>query len=114
MRSRGGLAEQLKAMGPSKRAAGKARKSVRHAEERPEKPRGKPPSRAKVEKAAVALAEARDKHMSALKGLEDKRDALDRQIAALKDKHRREIESLQQRRREAEQAYRDALDAWSG
>jgi hypothetical protein len=114
MRSRGGLAEQLKAMGPRKRAAGKAKKAAKPAEERPAKPRGKPPSRAKVEKAAAAIAEARDKHVAALKGLEDKREELDRQIAALKDKQRREIEGLQQRRREAEQTYRDALEAWSG
>jgi hypothetical protein len=106
MRSRGGLSEQLKAVGPRKRSAAKAApaKAV------PAKPRGKPPSRARLDKAEAALAQARDRHAAALRELEAERAEVDARIAALKNRQQRELEKLKGRRREAEETYRAALD----
>ena len=112
-RSRGGLAEQLEALGPKKSAAGKPKKTNKTGADRSAL-RGKAPSRSKVDKAEAAVEQARAKQSAALQKLEEERDEVDRRIAALKDKHARDLDKLERRRREAEQDYREALDAWSG
>ena len=114
MRSRGGLSEQLKAVGPRKRSAAAAKPAkAAPAKAVPAKPRGKPPSRARLDKAEAALAQARDRHAAALRELEAERAEVDARIAALKNRQQRELEKLKGRRREAEETYRAALDDWT-
>ncbi|MGX7952321.1 hypothetical protein ACWPM1_07105 [Tsuneonella sp. HG249] len=110
MLSRGGLADQLKALGPKT-------KKKRAAEEKPEKSapkQSKPPSRAQLDKAEVALESAERRHAAELKKLEAQQAKLQAKIDELVSEHRTETVALKRRRRDAEDAYRDALDAWSG
>ena len=111
--SRGDLATQLKALGPRKKkakgtdvhpAASKPRTGARL------KP---PPRRDKVDAAEAALKGARGRHEAEAKTLEDRRDLLDRQLAALRAKQAKEAARLERKRDEAREAYREALESWS-
>lgn len=108
MRSRGGLAEQLKALGPKKGEPSTL------APKKPGPRTSKPPSRARIDRAEEAIARAEQRYSEALQALEEEREQIERRIAAAKAKQAKENESLERRRLEAEQSYRDALDAWSG
>ena len=114
--SRGDLSAQLKALGPRKKKA-KGRADI--PEEPPAKPRKAakptpPPRRDKVDKAEAALKEARQRRSAAEKKLEDERDAIERKLEALRAKHAKELGRLERKRDEAREAYREALEEWSG
>ena len=108
MLSRGGLADQLKALGPRKKKAQAAK---------PDKAAPKkanPPSRARLDKAEAALDAAERRHAAEMAKLEAEQAKLQKKIDALAARHQREAIRLKQRRKEADADYRDALDAWSG
>jgi len=109
MKSRGGLADNLKALGPRKK---KAKASADEPEAKPRK-RSKPPSRDRLDKAEAALEEATKRHAAELKKLEADRDAIERRIEALRARQEKEANKLEQREREARETYRDALARWS-
>jgi hypothetical protein len=108
MKSRGGLADQLKALGPRK---------ARRKEDAPAsnaKPRAvKPPSRARLDKADAALADAEQRQASDRAALEAQREAIERKIAALEARQAKELSRFKQRRNRAREAYQDALDRLS-
>jgi hypothetical protein len=108
MLSRGGLADQLKAMGPRKKQGAAAR--PRSAVSKPQKP----PSRATLDKAEAALETAERRHAGELKQLEAELAKVQQKIDALTARQQKEALRLKQRRKDAEADYRDALDAWSG
>lgn len=108
MVSRGGLADQLKALGPKKQPAKKPAP-----EGKAQAPK-KPPSRSKLDAAEKALEQGERAHAAELKTLEAQRDALERRIEQAKAKHEREHRKLASRRNAEREAYRDALDRWSG
>lgn len=107
MRSRGSLADQLQALGPRKSKSAKGGKA------KPSPRKGKPPSRAKLDKAEAAVAEAARLQEAELEKLEVEQVKLKRRLEELKASHARKIASLEARRRDAEQDYREAIDAWS-
>ena len=109
MKSRGGLADNLKALGPRKK---KAKASADEPEPKPRK-RSKPPSRDRLDKAEAALEEATKRHAAELKKLEADRDAIERRIEALRARQEKEANKLERREREARETYRDALARWS-
>lgn len=109
--SRGGLSDQLKALGPrekrrAKSAAAKvpARKPAKTA---------KPPSRARLDKAEAVIDLAREKQREEMAPLEQERERIERKIEALKKRHAKETAALDRRRAKAQQDYRDALERWS-
>lgn len=108
--SRGDLSAQLKALGPRKKASAKAKaeKPVRAARPKP------PPKRDRVEAAETALKKARERHAAEAKKLEAERDAIERKLAALRASQGNEIARLERKRDEAREAYREALERWSG
>lgn len=106
MLSRGGLADQLKALGPRKKKA--AAKAPRAAP----KP-AKRPSRAKLDAAEAALEAAERRHAAEKQELEVEQAKLQKKIDDLAARQQREVIKLKQRRKDAEADYRDALDAWS-
>jgi hypothetical protein len=113
--SRGDLSAQLKALGPR-------RKKAKDRPEEPEevaKPRKAakpkpPPKRDKVDAAEAALKAARQRHLAAEKKLEAERDAIERKLEALRAKQAKEAAGLERKRDEAREAYREALERWSG
>jgi hypothetical protein len=114
--SRGDLATQLKALGPRKKAkskapepdeAAKARKPTKPAKPKP------PPKRDKVDAAEAALKQARQRHAKEAQALEDQREAIERQLAALRAKQDKKAARLERKRDEAREAYREALEKWS-
>ena len=109
MKSRGGLADNLKALGPRKK---KVSASADEPEPKPRK-RSKPPSRDRLDKAEAALEEATKRHTAEMKKLEAERDAIERKIEVLKARQEKEANKLERREREAREAYRDALARWS-
>jgi hypothetical protein len=111
--SRGDLSAQLKALGPKKN---KAKAEQAEPEDKPRKaarPRP-PPKRDKVDAAEAALKAARARHAAKEKQLEDERDAIERKLAALRESHAKDAAKLERRRDEAREAYRLALEKWSG
>jgi hypothetical protein len=103
MKSRGGLADQLKALGPRK--AGRAK------DDRPKKAKPqKPPSRARLDKAEAALAQAEKQQAGELEALEAERAAIEQKLAALETSHARKLSQLKIRLDAARESYRDALD----
>lgn len=110
MKSRGGLADQLKALGPRKK---KAMASEAPEGERAPRKRAKPPSRAALDKAEAALEAAEKRHASDLGQLEAERDAIEREIETLQARQAKERDKLERRERDAREAYRDALARWS-
>ena len=106
MKSRGGLADQLKALGPRKTT----RKKVECQKgAKPHKPR-KPLSRARLDKAEAALAVAEKRHAGDLAKLETERDAIERKISALQAKRAKELSRLKKTLAAARESYREALD----
>jgi hypothetical protein len=110
MKSRGGLADQLKALGPRKKA--KTTAASGKAEAAPRK-RAKPPSRDRLDKAEAALEEATKRHAAEMKTLEAERDAIERKIDTLHARQEKEAGKIERREREARETYRDALARWS-
>ena len=113
MISRGGLAEQLKALGPRK-TKNSAKSAKAAPEPAPTRKRSKPPSRASLDKAEADLEEATSRHAAALAALEAERESLDRKIETLRAQQAKEAEKLQRRERDARENYREALARWSG
>jgi hypothetical protein len=112
--SRGDLSAQLKALGPRRKAA---RAKAEEPEAKAEKPRGRakpPPRRDKVDAAEAALNQARKRHSAEANKLKDERDAIERKLAALRTKQDKELARLERKRDEAREAYREALERWSG
>jgi hypothetical protein len=112
--SRGDLKAQLKALGPRKKA-GKP-EAKRAASTKPER-RGRPkppPSRAKVDEIEQTLDEARAGQAKERAALEKQREAIERKLAALADRHEKDIARLEARLQKAQDAYRAAIDKWSG
>jgi len=112
--SRGDLSAQLKALGPRKKAKAKVEEP-----EGPAKPRKAvkpkpPPKRGKVDTADEALKQARRRHSVEAERLEAERDAIQRELAELKAKQAKELARLERKRDEARDAYREALESWSG
>jgi hypothetical protein len=111
LKSRGGLAEQLKALGPRKKAKAKAKAA---AEEKPApRKRDRPPSRAALDKAEAALETADKRHAVELGELEAERDAIERRIETLQARQANARATLERRERDAREAYREALARWS-
>ena len=108
MKSRGGLADQLKALGPRKKAKPKAAD-----EKASNKQTAKPPKRDRLDAAEAKLEEAERRHAKALGDLEKQRDAIDRKIEALRTRQDKEGARLKSARDRAREAYRDALERWS-
>lgn len=72
-----------------------------------------PPKRDRVDVAEAALAQARRRHDGEAKKLETQRDAIERQLEALRAKQGKELARLQRKRDEAREAYREALERWA-
>ena len=116
-RLRGTAAEQIAALGAAPdpttpkraKAAQTSTRAPRPAKPPPPKPR---PSRAALDTAEAALAEAEAHHAEALRAIEERQAALDRERAALTAKHDTERERLQARQAKAEAAYQEALRRW--
>jgi hypothetical protein len=116
--SRGDLKAQLKALGPRKKVSPKKAPKARRepkavARNGTSKPR-RPPRRDKVDRAEAALAEAREKQAKERGAIDEEREALDRKAQALKARHAKSIARLEARLEQAQEAYRAALEAWSG
>ena len=115
-RLRGTEAEQLAALGKDQEPAPARGKG--EAKARPKAPAGKPrkpkprPSRAALETAEAALAEAEGRHAGEMKAIAEREAALARERKALEAKQRREQERLEARRDKAEAAYEAAMRRW--
>lgn len=112
-RSRGDLAEQLKALGPRKqKTRAKPEQPAQAARPRkPARPRP-PPKRDRVDAAEAAIKAARERHSADADKLEAERDAIDRKLEALKASQDKEIARLERKRDETREAYREALERW--
>ena len=111
--SRGDLSAQLKAL-PAKPK--RAKTSAAEPPARAKRPaRSKPPpKRDKVDVAEKQLADARKRHAADAAKLEAEREAIERELAALRAKQDKEIARLERGRDAAREAYRQALVRWSG
>jgi hypothetical protein len=108
--SRGDLKAQLKALGPRKTKPEAKPELEPHKIAKP-KP---PPNRDRLDKAEAALDAAREEQAKERSALEKQREALDRELAVLRARQETEIAQLEKRRDDAQEAYRAALDNWSG
>jgi len=109
--SRGDLSAQLEALGPREKAKAKV--------EEPAKPRKAvkprpPPKRDRIDAAEEALKQAQRRHSGEAEKFETERDAIERKLAALKARQAKELARLERKRGEARDAYREALESWSG
>ena len=112
MLSRGGLADQLKALSPLKKPKAKAKGGGEAS--RPARPRtAKPPKRDALDRAEAALEDANRRHAAAIEELEAERAKIERKIDALRSRQDKELARLQRKERDAHEAYRDALNRWS-
>lgn len=120
--SRGDLEAQLKALGPRKKKPaakpgpkpkGAARSKRTVSPKKPAKPRP-PPKRDRVDRAEAALAEAREKQRKERAALEKQREALEHKLDVLKQRQEKEAARLEAQLEAAREAYRAALDEWSG
>ncbi len=111
-RLRGTAAEQIAALGDAPESARLARGKAAPSPPRPAKPPPPRPSRAALDAAEAALAGAEAHHAKALRAIEDRQAALDRERAALTAKRETERERLQARQAKAEAAYQEALRRW--
>ena len=114
--SRGDLKAQLKALGPRKKQSrGRARTEPKNDAEPKRRVRPRPPpKRDKVDRAEAALAAARAKQAGDRAALEKQREAVERKLDALKARQEKEIARLERHLGKAQDAYREALEAWSG
>jgi hypothetical protein len=108
-RLRGTAAEQIAALGGEAEPARPAREEAASPPPRPPKPPPPRPSRAALDAAEAAVAEAEARHAEALRAIEERQAALDRERAAVTAKHDTERERLQERQAKAEAAYEQAL-----
>lgn len=109
--SRGDLTAQLKALPPRKNKA-----AARPPEASPRlasKPKP-PPTRDRVAAAEQALKETVRRHEAEARELEAERDAIARKLEALRARQDKEIARLERARDAAREAYRVALERWSG
>lgn len=115
-RLRGTPAEQLAALPPNKAAGATRRKESRPAPQgRQAKPARKVvprPSRAALERAEAALAQAGDRKEGALKRLREQEAALAKERARLEKAHKAELEKLKTKRDKAAAAYEQAMERW--
>lgn len=110
MKSRGGLADQLKALGPRKKAKPRTAGEI----EQPAKARAvKPPRRTALDRAEAAVEDAARRHAAAMGDLEAERDRIESRIEKLREKQAKEMARLERRQKVAREAYRDALERWS-
>ena len=110
--SRGDLAAQLKALDPKQKPAkGKAARDKPSLKATKPKP---PPKRDKLDAAEAAFSEAQGRHAEETSALEGQRDAIERQLAALRARQDKESAKLESARDKAREAYRVALEKWSG
>jgi chromatin segregation and condensation protein Rec8/ScpA/Scc1 (kleisin family) len=100
--SRGDLPAHLKALPKRKRA--KAAEPEPRAKPRKPKP---PPKRDKVDAAEAAVRQLQARHAK-------ETQALERKLEALQQTQARELASVSRRRDTAREAYREALERWSG
>jgi hypothetical protein len=125
-RLRGTAAEQLAALPPNKTAASRAteaggadrrapqqggalgaRRQAKPARKMPPRP-----SRAALDRAEAALAQAGDDKEAALKRLREQEAALAKERARLEKAHRAELEKLKTKRDKAAAAYAQAMERW--
>jgi hypothetical protein len=115
-KSRGSLAEQLRALGPTKRSKRAQSKSVAAAPPvqpaRPKK-RKPAPSRESVAKAEAVLAAERERAARELAKLRDREQALAREREKLEVKQRSRQERLRERLDAARERHRAAFEAWA-
>lgn len=78
------------------------------------KARGKRPSRARLERAEAALADAETKHREIVAALRERERAVQRERRDLETKHEAEIGRLEGRIAKERDAYSEALRAWRG
>lgn len=103
----------LKALAPRKQPAARSR-SKKPAAPEPRAKRKPPPRRDKVDRAEAALDAARAKQAKERAALEKQIDALEQKLGALNARHAKEIGKLERQLESAQDAYRAALDEWSG
>ena len=108
--SRGDLAAQLKALGPKPAQAKEERDKPARKPARP-KP---PPKRDNLDAAEAAFSEAQRRHAEEAGALEAQRDAIEQQLAVLRARQDKESARLESARDKAREAYRVALEKWSG
>lgn len=111
--SRGDLKAQLKALGPRSKAAAKDEAKVKGASRPRARPKP-PPKRDNVDRAEAALAQAHAKQVKERAALEKQREALERKLDALEARQEEETVRLKRQLHEARDAYREALEDWSG
>jgi len=109
--SRGDLSAQLKALGTRKKPPPKGRAEVKSEPKRPAK-RKPPPKRDKVDAAEAALDQARQRHDEEAAALENKREAIERQLESMRAVQAKETSRLERARDRASAAYREAVDRW--
>ena len=108
-RLRGTAAEQIAALGEADKATAPRAKA--------KKPSGRPkprPSRAELDEAEQALAEAEKRHEADRRQLAEREAALTRERRAMEKKQRQDQERLEARLGKAEQAYGQAIRRWRG
>ncbi|HEY9554582.1 hypothetical protein [Allosphingosinicella sp.] len=122
-RLRGTAAEQIAALGETKKPAarkgakaeleeGAAARSTRKVKAKPPPKPTPRPSRARLDEAEQALAEAEAGHEAALKEIREREAELVRERKALEKNQDEERERLEARRDKAEAAYEEALRRW--
>lgn len=117
-RLRGTAAEQIAALGDAdlpapRRAKGEAKVRPRTRPEPKPSPKPKPrPSRAALDEAEQALADANERHSVQLDEIAEREAALARERQALETKQRRQRERLEARRDKAEAAHPEAMRRW--
>lgn len=111
--SRGDLKAQLKALGPRNKRVKAATVKESLAQPATRTKRKPPPTRAKVDRAEAALADARNRQVKERAAVEKQREALERKLDALEARHSKELGRLQTQLKKAQDVYRAALDEWS-
>jgi len=114
--SRGDLKAQLKALGPRKKAAAKAKIPPQtETETKAKLSRPKPPpKRDKVDKAEAALDAERSKQAKERAAIEKQIATREAKLDTLKKQQAKALARLEDRLDEAKAAYAEALEAWSG
>lgn len=112
--SRGDLSAQLKAFGPRRKPKAKADAPEESAKPRKAAKPKPPPKRDKVNAAEATLKKTRQRHSAEAAKLEAERDEIERKLEALRAKQGKELARLERKRDEAREAYREALETWSG
>lgn len=115
-RLRGTAAEQLAALEPDERtSAARSKVPKTAAAKKQMKPASKPkprPSRALLDEAEAALADAEARHRLAVGEIAEREAARARERALLEEKERQERERLEARRDKADAAFHAAMERW--